>query len=127
MVQQNQFAGTATADPHVHLRTFLEITDTVKINNGPGRRMAPIASLREHHDKLYEAWKLYKELLRRCPNNGFEDWVMIELFYNGLNGQTRGTVDATFGGTIFAKSPDHAYNLLEQMTINSYQWPSERS
>ncbi|XP_073051287.1 uncharacterized protein [Primulina eburnea] len=28
MVQQNQFAGTATSDPHVHLRTFLEITDT---------------------------------------------------------------------------------------------------
>ncbi|XP_075486357.1 uncharacterized protein LOC142525962 [Primulina tabacum] len=35
MVQQNQFAGTAIADPHVHLRTFLEITDTVKINNVP--------------------------------------------------------------------------------------------
>ncbi|XP_073033775.1 uncharacterized protein [Primulina eburnea] len=35
MVKQNQFAGTATSDPHVHLRTFLEITDTVKINNVP--------------------------------------------------------------------------------------------
>ncbi|XP_073317273.1 uncharacterized protein [Primulina huaijiensis] len=35
MVQQNLFAGIATADPHVHLRTFLEITDTVKINNVP--------------------------------------------------------------------------------------------
>ncbi|XP_075473858.1 uncharacterized protein LOC142504902 [Primulina tabacum] len=28
---------------------------------------------------------------------------------------------------IFAKSPDQAYDLLEQMTINSYQWPSERA
>ncbi|XP_075489613.1 uncharacterized protein LOC142528445 [Primulina tabacum] len=35
MVQQNQFARTTTSDPHVHLRTFLEITDTVKINNVP--------------------------------------------------------------------------------------------
>ncbi|XP_073051222.1 uncharacterized protein [Primulina eburnea] len=33
MVQQNQFAGTATSDPHVHLRTFLEITDTMTINS----------------------------------------------------------------------------------------------
>ncbi|XP_073275408.1 uncharacterized protein [Primulina huaijiensis] len=33
MVQQNQFGGAATADPHLHLRTFLEITDTVKINS----------------------------------------------------------------------------------------------
>ena len=78
-------------------------------------------------EQLYEAWERYKELLRRCPNHGFEDWVQIELFYNGLNGQTRGTVDAAAGGTIFAKSPDQAYDLLEQMTINSYQWPSERS
>ncbi|XP_073035330.1 uncharacterized protein [Primulina eburnea] len=78
-------------------------------------------------EQLYEAWERYKELLRKCPNHGFEDWVQIELFYNGLNGQTRTTVDAAAGGTIFAKSPAQAYDLLEQMTINSYQWPSERS
>ncbi|XP_075521563.1 uncharacterized protein LOC142554769 [Primulina tabacum] len=78
-------------------------------------------------EQLYEAWERYKELLRRCPNHGFEDWVQIELFCNGLNGQTRTTVDAGAGGTIFAKSPSQAYDLLEQMTINSYQWPSERS
>lgn len=77
--------------------------------------------------KLYEAWKRYKELLMRCPNYGYEDWVQIELFYNGLNGQTRGTIYAVTGDSIFAKSPDQAYDLLEQMTINSYQWPSERS
>ncbi|XP_073046163.1 uncharacterized protein [Primulina eburnea] len=78
-------------------------------------------------EQLYEAWERYKELLRKCPNHGFEDWVQIELFYDGLNGQTRGTVDAAAGGTIFAKSPEQAYDLLEQMTTNSYQWPSERA
>ncbi|XP_073317223.1 uncharacterized protein [Primulina huaijiensis] len=156
MVQQNQFAETATSDPHVHLRTILEITDTGSIT-----RMASIASLRKYHylagagdkisgkilppaksaqlkieistfrqtdfEQLYEAWERYKELLRKCPNHGFEDWVQIELFYNGLNGKTRGKVDAADGGTIFAKSPDQAYDLLEQMTINSYQWPAERT
>ncbi|XP_075483733.1 uncharacterized protein LOC142523886 [Primulina tabacum] len=137
MVQQNQFAGTATADPHVHLRTFLEITDTVKINNVsddiirlrlfpfflrdqargwlqslplgsittwqelatkflskyfPPAKSAQlkieISTFRQNDfEQLYEAWERYKELLRRCLNHGFEDW----------------------------------------MTINSYQWPSERS
>ncbi|XP_075507395.1 uncharacterized protein LOC142544222 [Primulina tabacum] len=177
MVQQNQFAGTATSDPHVHLMTFLEITNTVKINNVPDDiirlRLFPF-SLRDQargwlqslplgsittwqelatkflakyfplaksaqlkieistfrqtdFEQLYEAWERYKELLRKCPNHGFEDWMQIELFYNGLNGQTRGTVDAAAGGTIFAKSPEQAYDLLEHMTINSYQWPSERA
>ncbi|XP_073038289.1 uncharacterized protein [Primulina eburnea] len=139
MVQQNQFSGTAT-NPRVNLRTFLEITDTVKINNVSddiiGLCLFPF-SLRDQieistfkqtdFEQLYEAWERYKELLRRCPNHGFEDWVQIELFYNGLNGQRRTTVDAAAGGTIFSKYPTQAYDLLEQMTINSYQWPSERS
>lgn len=80
-----------------------------------------------HYEHLYEAWEQYKELLRRCPNHVYEDWVQIKLFYNGLNGKTRVTIDAPAGGMIFAKSPDQAYDLLEQMGINSYQWPSERS
>ncbi|XP_075475631.1 uncharacterized protein LOC142507875 [Primulina tabacum] len=60
------------------------------IQSGPSKRMATIIAAGEHHNvaRLYEAWERYKELLRRCPNHGFEDWVQIELFYNGLNGQT---------------------------------------
>ncbi|XP_075486399.1 uncharacterized protein LOC142526010 [Primulina tabacum] len=137
MVQQNQFAGTATSDPHVHLRTFLEITDTELATKFLAKYFPPAKSAQlkieistfRHTDfeQLYEAWERYKELLRKYPNHGFEDWVQIELFYNGLNGQTRTTVDAAAGGTIFAKSPEQAYDLLEQMTINSYQWPSERA
>ncbi|XP_073045967.1 uncharacterized protein [Primulina eburnea] len=122
MVQQNQFGGTATTDPHVHLSTFLEITAK------SAQLKIEISTFRQtDFELLYEAWERYKELLQKCPNHGFEDWVQIELFYNGLNGQTRTTVDAAAGGTIFAKSPAQAYDLLEQMTIISYQWPSERS
>ncbi|XP_073061708.1 uncharacterized protein [Primulina eburnea] len=137
MVQQNQFAGTATSDPHAHLRTFLEITDTELATKFLSKYFPPakseqlkieISTFRQtDFEQLYEAWERYKELLRRCPNHGFKDWVQIELFYNGLNGQTRTNVDAAAGGTIFAKSPAQDYDLLEQMTINSYQWPSERS
>ncbi|XP_073158913.1 uncharacterized protein [Henckelia pumila] len=35
-------------------------------------------------------------------------------------------MDAAAGGSIFSKFPIEAYVMLEQMTINSYQWPSER-
>lgn len=94
-------------------------------NLQPSNDMSKI--LRYEFEQLFEAWERFKKLLRRCPSHNFEDWVQIELFYNGLNGQTRTTVDAEAGGTIFAKSPEQAYELLEQMTINSYQWPSERA
>ncbi|XP_075473896.1 uncharacterized protein LOC142504942 [Primulina tabacum] len=107
MVQQNQFGGAATADPHLHLRTFLEITD-----KGSSKELAPISTSGEYY------------YMNRF---GYEVSVKIELFYNGLDGPTRGNVDAAAGGTIFSKTLDEAYELLEQMTINSYQWPSERS
>ncbi|XP_075524475.1 uncharacterized protein LOC142556862 [Primulina tabacum] len=117
MVQQNQFGGAATADPHLHLRTFLEITDPVKINSVSDEiirlRLFPF-SLRDQARSWLQSLSL-------------GNWVQIELFYNGLDGQTRGNVDAAVGGTIFSKTPDEAYELLEHMTINSYQWPSERS
>ena len=32
MVQQNQYGGLPHEDPNVHLATFLEIADTVKMN-----------------------------------------------------------------------------------------------
>ncbi|XP_075504544.1 uncharacterized protein LOC142541982 [Primulina tabacum] len=135
--RQNQFGGAATADPHLHLRTFLEITDM-----GSSKELAPISTSGKYYymgrfghqvsikifsssqaaqlkiditnfkqlefEVLYEAWERYKELLRKY-------------------GPTRENVDAAAGGTIFSKTPDEAYELLEQITINSYQWSSERS
>lgn len=78
-------------------------------------------------EPFYEAWERFKDLLRRCPQHGFQSWMQIEIFYNGLNGQTRTIVDAAAGGTLMAKTAEDAYSLLEDIAANSYQWPSERS
>ncbi|XP_073133685.1 uncharacterized protein [Henckelia pumila] len=174
---QNQFRGEATEDPNLHLRTFLEIADTVKIhgvtedtirlrlfsfslryNARSWLQSLPLGSIttwedmtskflakyfpfaksaqlkieittfkQQDHKLLYESWEHYKEFLRKGPNQNFPDWEQIELFYNGLNGPTRLSVDAATGGSIFSKFPADAYEMLEQMTINSYQWLNERS
>ncbi|CAA0809015.1 Unknown protein, partial [Striga hermonthica] len=78
-------------------------------------------------EPLYEAWDRFRELLRRCPRHGFPDDQQLCFFYNGLLGQTRAFVDAAAGGALLAKTPEEASNLLEEMAVNSYQWPSERS
>ncbi|XP_022858269.1 uncharacterized protein LOC111379165 [Olea europaea var. sylvestris] len=78
-------------------------------------------------EPFYEAWESFEDLLRRCPQHGFQKWVQIEIFYNGLNGQTRTMVDAAAGGILMAKIVEAAYTLLDDIATNSYQWPSERS
>ena len=78
-------------------------------------------------EPLYKAWECFKDLLRRCPQHGYQEWLQIQLFYNGLNGQTRTIVYAVASGTLLSKTTEKAFRLLEEMPANNCQWPGERS
>ena len=65
-------------------------------------------------------------MLRCCPQHGYQDWFQIQLFYNGLTGQTRTIVDAAASGTLLSKTTEKAFRLLEEMSTNNCQWPGER-
>ncbi|XP_022855445.1 uncharacterized protein LOC111376704 [Olea europaea var. sylvestris] len=143
MVHQNQFGGVTMNGPNAHLRSFLEICDKVKMNGVTEdairlhlfsfslRDKATACEISQFKqldfEPFYKAWERFKDLLRRCHQHGFQKWVQIEIFYNGLNGQTRTMVDAAAGGILMAKTTEAAYALLDDIATNSYQWPSERS
>ncbi|XP_038973113.1 uncharacterized protein LOC120105094 [Phoenix dactylifera] len=59
-------------------------------------------------ESLYEAWERFKDLQRKCPHH------------------VRITIDAAAGGTLMSKSIEEAYELLEEMASNNYQWSNER-
>ncbi|KAG9444801.1 hypothetical protein H6P81_016141 [Aristolochia fimbriata] len=75
--------------------------------------------------------KLRKErfngLLKRCPNHKIELWSQIEIFYNGLNINTRSMIDAASGGSISKKTPEEVHELIEEIAANMYQYLLERS
>lgn len=66
-------------------------------------------------------------MIRHCPQHGLPDWLQVQMFYNGLNGQIRTIVDAAAGGTLMSKTAEGATFLLEEMASNNYQWPTERT
>jgi len=37
----------------------------------------------------------------------------------------RSTIDAAAGGTLMSKREDEAYNLIEEMTLNNFQWSTK--
>jgi len=163
------FGGRTNEDPHKHLRSFLEICGTVKMNGVSNdaiklrlfpfslqdrakdwletippdsittweilaqaflnkyfppaksqRLRTEIGTFRQLEDEqLYEAWERYKDLLRRCPQHGYPDWLQIQLFYNGLASSTKSILDATAGGSIFSKNAQEAYTILEDLAITS--------
>ncbi|KAI3760410.1 hypothetical protein L1987_50805 [Smallanthus sonchifolius] len=73
-------------------------------------------------ESLYEVWERFKDMPRKCPHHGLEVWLQVSSFYNGLHNQARKTLDATAGGIFGNKRPHEAYNLTEEIAMNSYQW-----
>jgi len=47
-------------------------------------------------------------------------------FYNGVTQSVQSTIDAAARGTSMNKTKDEAYNLIEEMALNNFQWSIER-
>ena len=78
-------------------------------------------------ENLAEAWERFHDLLRRCLHHRFTRWMQVHTFYNGLNDSTRTIVDAAEGGALMKNTIDQGYEILEDTTTNSNQWPRDRS
>ena len=48
------------------------------------------------------------------------------MFYNGVNESTRMMLDASANGTLLDKSPEEAFDILDRIANNDYQFPSTR-
>ncbi|KAL4342292.1 hypothetical protein GQ457_08G035120 [Hibiscus cannabinus] len=87
-----------------------------------------ITSFRQTDDEsMYEAWDRYKELFRKCPMHGFNEWTKVIMFYNGVNAPTRMMLDASANGTLLDKSAEEATEILDRLANNDYQFPSTRN
>ena len=65
-------------------------------------------------------------MLRLCPRHGLQKWMVVQTFYNGVNQPMRSMIDAATGDTLMSKTGWEAYNLIEEMGLNNYQWSNER-
>ncbi|XP_052199599.1 uncharacterized protein LOC127806389 [Diospyros lotus] len=75
----------------------------------------------------------FLEICDTFRHNGVsEDAVRLRLFPFSLKDRAKEWLnslpaDATAGGTLMRKTPEEAYELLEEMAANSYQWDNERA
>ena len=79
------------------------------------------------NETLYKAWERYKDLLKKCPHHELPYWLQIQTFYNGLINGHRVMVDATTSGSLMRRKPNDAYQLLDDMANNAFNWQSEMS
>jgi len=52
--------------------------------------------------------------------------MIVQTFYNGVTQFVRSTIDAAAGGTLMNMMKDEAYNLIEEIVLNNFQWSTKR-
>ena len=52
--------------------------------------------------------------------------MQVHTLYNSLRDATRTVINASTGGALMKKTTDQAYEILEDTTTNSNQWPRDR-
>jgi len=73
-------------------------------------------------ESLYEAWEWFKDLLQLCPHHGLQKWMTIQIFCNVVTQPVRSVIDAAADGNLLNMTEDEAYNLIEKMALNNFQW-----
>ena len=68
-----------------------------------------------------------KLMLRNCLTHGFDLWMIIQIFYAGLNFVSRIFLDSIASGTFMEITLGEATKLLDNIMANYSQWHTERA
>nr|GEX37179.1 reverse transcriptase domain-containing protein [Tanacetum cinerariifolium] len=125
LVKGNQFDGRTKTDPHKHIHEFLRICDMFKYKDTKNEvvrlMMFPLSLtgeaktwLNELNEGTIETWDGLRTAFISCN--------IIEIFYHGLNEITQEVLNAVAGGIFFYKTPNQAYQLLEDKILLKLDW-----
>ena len=66
-------------------------------------------------------------ILRNFPTHGLNLWMVIQIFYAGLNFVSYNLFDSATGGTFMEITLGEATKLLDNIMTNYSQWNTERA
>ncbi|GJW31772.1 hypothetical protein Tco_0051804 [Tanacetum coccineum] len=78
------------------------------------------------NESLTDAWLRMKEMLRNCHGHNLSKSNIIKIFYHGLNEITQEVLNAVAGGIFLYKTPNQAYQLLEDKVLLKLDWAKNK-
>ena len=91
------------------------------------RRCEIIVFKQGEDESLYNAWEIYKRLLKRCPMHGIDLTTHMEIFYHSMNYALKDIINVACCGAFKRKSVEEARQLIEDLAKCNYKVPSEAS
>ena len=62
------------------------------------------------------------ETISACPHHGFDTWMLVNHFYDGMSPAMKQLLETMCGGDFLSKNPDEAMDFLNYVTETSKAW-----
>ncbi|GJS23838.1 hypothetical protein Tco_0452470 [Tanacetum coccineum] len=140
MISENKFDGIQRADPHDHIREFLTICNMFRYGKTQSEAVKlmifPLSlcdeaktRFNELNDESITSWEqMRKAFINKffSPSlHGLTKGAIIQIFYHGLDEPTQAILDVTAGGIFLYKSPNQAFQFLEDKVLFELDWSTK--
>ncbi|KAJ9687013.1 hypothetical protein PVL29_015750 [Vitis rotundifolia] len=99
---------------------FLKKFFPTHITNGLKRQISNFSA--KENEKFYECWERYMEAINACPHHGFDTWLLVSYFYNGMSSSMKQLLETMCGGDFMSKNPEEAMDFLSYVAEVSRGW-----
>ena len=76
----------------------------------------------QDNEKFYQCWERYMETLSACPHHGFDTWMLVNHFYDGMSPAMKQLLETMCGGDFLRKNPVEAMDFLNYVAKTSKGW-----
>ena len=79
-------------------------------------------------ERFYQCWERFMETVSACPHHGFDTWMLVNHFYDGMSPPMKQLLETMCGGDFLNKHSDEAMDFLNYVAETSKEWdePSPR-
>ncbi|RVW79258.1 hypothetical protein CK203_054832 [Vitis vinifera] len=88
--------------------------------NGLKRQISNFST--KENEKFYECWERYMETINACPHHGFDTWLLVSYFYDGMSSSMKQLLETMCGGDFMSKNPEEAMDFLSYVAEVSRGW-----
>ena len=73
-------------------------------------------------ERFYQCWERFMETISACPHHGFDTWMLVNHFYDGMSPSMKQLLETMCGGDFLSKNPDEAMDFLNYVAETSKAW-----
>ena len=88
--------------------------------NNLKRKMYTFAA--HDNERFYQCWEIYLETFSACTNHGFDTWMLVNHFYDGLSPSMKQLLETMCGGDFLSKNPVDAMDFFNYVAETSKGW-----